>query len=192
MQPKNRKISFVGDASVGKTSIINRRVKGSFQAELSSTIGSSHVKCMEDVDGKKVELSLWDTAGQEKYHSLVPLYTRDSDIILICAALNDEDSINNIEKWLKIAEQVDTAVPFIVINKCDLEVPDADTIKSGLAEKYKHIYFISALSGEGFNELFYDVANDQINKEAIQESETVALAGDPKEKSKKDKKSGCC
>lgn len=187
---KSLKVSFVGDSSVGKTSLINRKVKGTFDADLASTIGSSHLKTMQEVENEKVELLLWDTAGQEKYHSLVPLYTRDSDVIIICAAANDQQSITSIDKWMKIADQVPSAVPFVVINKIDLLNDNQEQFRMGLAQQYDHVYFCSALTNEGVEELFYDVAVEpqKPQKEEVQDVGVHLEADTQKGK----KKSGCC
>jgi Ras family protein A len=54
-----------------------------------------------EVDGKRIELALWDTAGQEDYDRLRPLSYPDSHVILICFAIDQPDSLDNVmEKWV--------------------------------------------------------------------------------------------
>lgn len=51
-----------------------------------------------EVDGKHVELALWDTAGQEDYDRLRPLSYPDSHVILICFAVDSPDSLDNVQE----------------------------------------------------------------------------------------------
>ena len=56
-----------------------------------------------EVDGKHVELALWDTAGQEDYDRLRPLSYPDSHVILICFAIDSPDSLDNVQEKVRIA-----------------------------------------------------------------------------------------
>lgn len=54
-----------------------------------------------EVDGKHVELALWDTAGQEDYDRLRPLSYPDSHVILICFAVDSPDSLDNVQEKVR-------------------------------------------------------------------------------------------
>ena len=77
------KMVVVGDISVGKTSIITRFVENSFRDDYDPSIGidfaSKNIKFREI----SLKLQIWDTAGQEKYRSLIPAYVKGSHIILL-------------------------------------------------------------------------------------------------------------
>lgn len=83
-----------------------------------------------EVDGKQVELALWDTAGQEDYDRLRPLSYPDTDVILMCFSIDSPDSLENIpEKWTPEVRHFCPAVPIILVgNKKDLRT-DQLTIK---------------------------------------------------------------
>ena len=61
------------------------------------TVFENYVADVE-VDGKHVELALWDTAGQEDYDRLRPLSYPDSHVILICFAVDSPDSLDNVQE----------------------------------------------------------------------------------------------
>lgn len=61
------------------------------------TVFENYVADVE-VDGKHVELALWDTAGQEDYDRLRPLSYPDSHVILICFAIDSPDSLDNVQE----------------------------------------------------------------------------------------------
>lgn len=112
------KIVFLGQATVGKTSITNRLVRGTFNLHSDSTIGAafSHV-VIEDV-----HFDIWDTAGQERYHSLSKIYYRDADILIFVFDVNNLSTLDAIEKYYETVkkELVDDYTVIIVGNKMDL------------------------------------------------------------------------
>ena len=64
------------------------------------TVFENYVADVE-VDGKHVELALWDTAGQEDYDRLRPLSYPDSHVILICFAIDSPDSLDNVQEKVR-------------------------------------------------------------------------------------------
>lgn len=66
------------------------------------TVFENYVADVE-VDGKHVELALWDTAGQEDYDRLRPLSYPDSHVILICFAVDSPDSLDNVQEKVRIS-----------------------------------------------------------------------------------------
>ena len=70
------KIVLLGDSGVGKSSIAQRYVTDTFRAHGESTIGASFMSKMIVNNGSPCKCQIWDTAGQEKYHSLAPMYYR--------------------------------------------------------------------------------------------------------------------
>lgn len=77
------KIVFVGDVCVGKTSIMNRFIEGKFSETYDPSIGVDfHAKTIQYKDDQ-IKLQFWDSAGQEKYKSLIPSYVRGASLIFI-------------------------------------------------------------------------------------------------------------
>lgn len=94
---KTYKVILLGDAGVGKTSICNRKLYGEFRQE-KPTIGIGNSKILIKLDNDNIELSIWDTAGQEEYHSIAPLYIKSALCVIIVASLFDSSSIEHITK----------------------------------------------------------------------------------------------
>lgn len=110
-----RKLVIVGDGACGKTCLLIVFSKGTFPEVYVPTVFENYVADVE-VDGKHVELALWDTAGQEDYDRLRPLSYPDSHVILICFAIDSPDSLDNVgEKWCSEVHHFCPEVPKILV-----------------------------------------------------------------------------
>ncbi|CAM2107250.1 unnamed protein product [Caretta caretta] len=100
---------------------LERSCKDQFPEVYVPTVFENYIADIE-VDGKQVELALWDTAGQEDYDRLRPLSYPDTDVILMCFSIDSPDSLENIpEKWTPEVKHFCPNVPIILVgNKKDL------------------------------------------------------------------------
>ncbi|XP_012946940.1 ras-like GTP-binding protein RHO isoform X1 [Aplysia californica] len=116
-----KKLVIVGDGACGKTCLLIVFSKDQFPEVYVPTVFENYVADIE-VDGKQVELALWDTAGQEDYDRLRPLSYPDTDVILMCFSIDSPDSLENIpEKWTPEVRHFCPNVPIILVgNKKDL------------------------------------------------------------------------
>jgi len=116
-----KKLVIVGDGACGKTCLLIVFSKDQFPEVYVPTVFENYVADIE-VDGKQVELALWDTAGQEDYDRLRPLSYPDTDVILMCFSIDSPDSLENIpEKWTPEVKHFCPNVPIILVgNKKDL------------------------------------------------------------------------
>ncbi|KAK0394699.1 hypothetical protein QR680_000882 [Steinernema hermaphroditum] len=116
-----KKLVIVGDGACGKTCLLIVFSKDQFPDLYVPTVFENYVADIE-VDGKQVELALWDTAGQEDYDRLRPLSYPDTDVILMCFSIDSPDSLENIpEKWTPEVRHFCPNVPIILVgNKKDL------------------------------------------------------------------------
>ena len=178
------KIAFVGDSNVGKTSIIQKyktNGKDLKDQNILPTIGSAFEKFEITCGDKTVNLNVWDTAGQEEYHSFVPLFTRDSSLIVLVFSLNNKQSFDNIDiYWYKLlSEKLELKCPFVLVgNKTDLEqIVSKKEAESWAKNKKIPVFFTSAMTNENIVSLFSSIANivsqqnlnenDQNNNEPI-------------------------
>lgn len=76
-----------------------------------------------NVDGKRVNLAIWDTAGQEKFHALGPIYYRSSNGAILVYDLTDEESFQKVKLWVKELRKIlGTDICLVIVgNKTDLE-----------------------------------------------------------------------
>lgn len=115
---------------VGKTSIIERFVKDEFEFAsnvfppiIQSTIGIDFLSRNFTHDNQTYRLQLWDTAGQEKYKSLVPAYLRDAHCAVFVIDLTRPESLANLRVWIQLFRdhQTDSALAVLLGNKLDME-----------------------------------------------------------------------
>ena len=161
------KIIFLGDQGTGKSCILNRFVEDKFDDNYQATIGLDFQSKNVKIDNQDVHLLLYDTAGQEKFRSLIPMYTRDANIIILVYDITRKESFNHIPDWINGLTNVnfDNVIFALVGNKIDLddkrEVSKEEGIK--LAEEKKCIFEeVSAKTAENFSELFYKQLFDEI------------------------------
>ncbi len=89
------KIIFLGDQGVGKSSILNRFAQDKFEQNYQATIGLDFHSKNVSIDNINVRLLLYDTAGQEKFKSLIPMYIRDANIIVVVYDITSNNSSTN-------------------------------------------------------------------------------------------------
>lgn len=127
-------VVILGEATVGKTSIVNRLLKSKFDENTHATIGASYsCEKLEDI-----KYCFWDTAGQERYLSLVPMYYRKGDIILLVFDTSRLSTIDRIVHYLEKIRQDMTIGKYEVIligNKLDLATCSTEHINNVLEEK---------------------------------------------------------
>ena len=94
------KLVFLGDQSVGKTSIITRFMYDNFDRHYQATIGIDFLSKTMYLEDRTVRLQLWDTAGQERYRTITKAYYKNADGVMIVFDLSDRESFENIDSWL--------------------------------------------------------------------------------------------
>ncbi|ORY69273.1 P-loop containing nucleoside triphosphate hydrolase protein [Leucosporidium creatinivorum] len=120
-KPLSRKVVVIGDGACGKTSLLNVFVNGEFPHVYEPTVFENHVAEMV-IDGVPIELALWDTAGQEDFARLRSLSYPDTHVILLCFAIDQPVSLENVEsKWVdELMEHLPGVKICLVALKCDL------------------------------------------------------------------------
>lgn len=162
-----RKLVIIGDGACGKTSVLYVFTLGKFPQEYHPTVFENYVTDCR-VDGIKVTLTLWDTAGQEEYERLRPFSYSKADVILIGFAVNDRESLVNARtKWAEEALRYCPNAPIILIGlKKDLRLlgptdpqfknlvsyEDAQQVARQIGAK--KFLECSALTGEGVDDVF--------------------------------------
>ncbi|KAK8789802.1 hypothetical protein WA158_006582 [Blastocystis sp. Blastoise] len=192
------KIHVIGNSAVGKSSIINRYMKDSFNTDFITTVGVDYSFKDITIDGQNVRVEVTDTAGQERYRAIAKAYLRNLDGILIVFDVTIMSSFKDIRMWMKqIEENSPEGVPKVLVgNKVDL--PERQVTKEeaeNFAESVEIPYIeVSAKENININETFEKIARLIMKKKSEpvkeenekQEAEIVEIG----KKTKEDKK--CC
>ena len=176
MSKKTFKLVFLGDSSVGKSSVITRKVRDKFDEYLEPTIGAAFLSTKI----RSITLQIWDTAGQERYKSLAPMYYRGAHVAVIVYDVTNYDSFKGATFWVKeLNKNNSKSIIFLVGNKTD----KSDLRKVNKSEVFEYSklnkldYFeVSAKNGENIQELFDKIADklDEIeDKEDFVENQNV-------------------
>lgn len=112
---KRAKCVLVGDAGVGKSSIMQKITNDTFTS-IESTLGASYYQ--ENIHD--VCLDFWDTAGQERYRSLIPMYLKNAFLILVVFDLNHHQSFDSLKYWFNTIKYEDAQI-VLIGNKHDLK-----------------------------------------------------------------------
>ncbi|KAK7114956.1 hypothetical protein V1264_000920 [Littorina saxatilis] len=197
MQMRDVKVCLLGDSGVGKSSIVMRFVTGTYRPALESTIGASFMSKSLIVDGTGYRFQIWDTAGQEKFRSLAPMYYRGAAAAVIVYDVTRPHTYKSVKGWIQELRSFGPQDIVIAIagNKCDLE--DLREVTEKEAQEYASS--IGAIFGEtsamtavNVEEMFTALAR-QLPPEEVT-SHTGSTINLRRQASKQDpkKKRSCC
>jgi small GTP-binding protein len=127
------KVVLVGPAHAGKTSIINRYVKNTWNPSTTPNTQAAFYRRRVQALNIDINLDIWDTAGQERFHALTPLFYRDAQGAIVVFDLTDENSLEVTRRWVTELHQARGGACSVIVvgNKSDLQdqrfkdVPDA-------------------------------------------------------------------
>ncbi|KAK8897344.1 hypothetical protein M9Y10_015286 [Tritrichomonas musculus] len=185
------KIILLGDSSVGKTCLLKRYINNEFR-ETPSTIGVDFVNKQVEINSEAIDVRIWDTAGQEKYSSLIQTYFVSTDGAIIVFDLTSRQSYENAQSWIdKLVDMLTYSPAMILVgNKCDLSDQREILVDEAInLAKRNNIQYIetSALTGANVKELFNQIESDSYANKKKRGSQN----GDDLEKISKDT-NGCC
>lgn len=191
------KVFIVGDPGVGKTSMMLRFIDDTFLEDTAPTSGGQPGKKRQiEVDGKNVEIILFDTDGQERFGNITCSLYQGMHGIIIAYDVNNTETFKAVENWVTEMERYarSEVVVFMVGNKTDLDKRqvNAETAEKFAQDKGYPFMETSAKTGENVEELFSKLAQAMVSRytktEARAAASTLNLGGDdapPK------KKKGC-
>jgi len=181
---ENLTIVLIGDYSVGKTCIFERLAGQNFTHDTPTTIGVDFRTLRVKIGDSLIKVKMWDTAGMERFRSIVSCYFAGSQVVLmICDCTNTESIVNLKRSWLKFmyaspSYRRDTLL-YVVVNKWDIkrrmDVTAGQTLESKkeFVRKllgsigHRKIFFVSAKTGENLEDMLGEVVKDarQVLKE---------------------------
>ncbi|KAL3854583.1 hypothetical protein ACJMK2_013847 [Sinanodonta woodiana] len=155
------KLTMVGDSSVGKTSIALQFTQDFFPHDHKPTITDIETRVL-NIEGQDVLFQIWDTAGQDKFRSLLPLYLRGVDGALLVYDVTNQESFKNILTWISEVRRGASGNPVMALvgNKTDLKDYRCVTTQDGenLALEQGMIFIeTSAKTGHNVHQAFFEV-----------------------------------
>lgn len=181
---KKFKIVFLGDLGVGKTSIINQFMYGTFDPNHQPTIGIDFLSKTMYIDDRTFRLQLWDTAGQERFRSLIPNYIRDCSVAVVVFDITQRSSFLSLDKWIEDVrnERGGDVIIAIVANKSD--VGDRRCVSFEESEskaKSLNVIFVevSAKTGANVKSLFGTLAQYLPGMQDVSISNSPEFGGNP-------------
>ena len=176
------KIGCFGDSCVGKTYLIRKYVNDITNIDSTITTAGIDYYATKRIlsNGKKYKITIYDTAGQEKYKSLSLYSIRHCDGVILMYDITKKDSFNSVSEWINnIYDIKEKNFPFILVgNKCDLKDEREISEEEGLeaAEKYKTKYFeVSSREGINVEKAIDELLNKIISKNLIPKIKTIKL-----------------
>ena len=204
------KVTCIGSEGVGKSSIIKSYIKGSFDLDNASTCGADYYKKELKINNRKILLDIWDTAGQEKFHSVGRQFYRNSYIIIMVYDMTNIKSFEEIKNyWINDVLEHGEKYKIIALvgNKIDLyDAKGMDEIDEKIIKQFldnisknnKDCIFInervSAKKNENIKSLFDKLIQEYFGKEFNQKINGKILEDGQSFKIQKKKKTKkkCC
>lgn len=187
--PEKSSISFkviiIGNSGVGKTCLSLRALKGDFTSETIPTIGFEFLNLMVRLRDKIISLQIWDTCGQEVYHSVVSKFYKRASMAILIYSIEDRNSFDSLDTWLR--ELRENSCPEIRIalvgNKCDLSSTRVISKEEALQYKQNRdidlIFESSAKHGDNSKDIFTETAKI-LYKDHIKNINTKTIASNSK------------
>ena len=196
--PKRYKIVLLGDTGVGKTSIFNRYCKNKFESNYNSTIGVDFEVKKIEYKKKDYSIEIFDTAGQERFQSIIDSYFRMGEGFFVIFDLTNKHSLDSLPKWIKkIKEKIEEPKYIILGNKDDLKNDQLndDEIYGVINElenfNDNNFYRVSAKEGKNIKNVFNRMINFLENNN-VGEDKTTFIIGEGENKFKSRGNVKCC
>jgi small GTP-binding protein len=186
--PRNLKVVLLGNSGVGKTSFVCRLTTGDTPRQIDPTVGVNHQRKSVIIAAEEVNVYVWDTAGQEQFQALTPLYCHSAACALVMAAGDDLSSFNAIPNWIELLDRsCDRKPPMILlVNKSDRpSILTAEDVEKKYRENFEAIFFVSAMTGESVETAFIEAAQAAYDFQ-------VGAPSQPELKPVQERAKGCC
>ena len=191
---REAKLVMLGSTTVGKSSIVTRLTRDTFNPESISTIGAAFLSKSVQVGDITMKLQIWDTGGSERYRAMAPMYFQNAEAAIIVYDITAKESFKDVDYWLKDLREKGPENIIIALagNKCDLPQRNVNTETAREYATKNNIPLFketSALDGTNILSLFTDVAQFILNgvPQATPDQIKVNSNSEPEGKSSK-----CC
>ncbi|XP_025192502.1 ras-related protein Rab-43 [Melanaphis sacchari] len=161
------KIVLIGDCGTGKTCVVQRFKSGTYAENQGNTIGVDFSMKTIKIDGKKVKLQIWDTAGHERFRTITQSYYRSANGVLLVYDITKRATFLNLQRWVEEVRRYTSSNVLLVLigNKCDLEenrqveLSEADAMCEYFPELLS-VLETSAKENKNIEEAFVTIASE--------------------------------
>ncbi|OHT09666.1 hypothetical protein TRFO_21386 [Tritrichomonas foetus] len=194
MYHRHFKVVIMGNSGVGKTALLQRGIRGTFDSCFIATIGVDFMIKTVEIGGVQYKVQFWDTAGQERFRSISPALFRKADGIILAFSMVDENSISQMDYWIDLTKKVDCNPSFFIVGTKNDLVDDSNSYIANieqLQKKYKSIsekiWITSSKTGENIEQTFQDIVETVVrNRPDNTDTKPVVVSEEPKYRS------SCC
>lgn len=160
---RTAKIVLLGDADVGKSSIVTRFITEEFDPEIQNTIGAAFVTKTVETDGENVKFQIWDTAGQERFRSLAKMYYQGTKAAICVFDTTLQESFEGAKKWIRELREKSSSNVVIVLCGNKLDLSEKRQVRQEQAKTYAQscgLLYIetSAKTGVNVHKMFQVIA----------------------------------
>ncbi len=161
------KLIIAGDGGVGKTSLVDRYVNGTFRDNTRITLGVQFMVKRLTVDGNPVDLQIWDFGGEERFRFILPAYCLGAHGAIFMYDITNPTSILHTDDWMLILRSQNAKFPVLAAGtKTDLAPARKVTIDEAIkmVEKYciSMVFEVSAKTGQNVDLVFEKICRAMI------------------------------
>lgn len=185
--PPCLKILIIGESFVGKSCLLLRFTDETFENIFMPTVGVDYKTKIIDIDGSRVKLQIWDTAGQKKFRAITKAYYRGANGILLVFDISRRETFSQTRDWIDSIKEADQSIDIILVgNKCDLERDVTREEAEDFAKQFDIRYFeTSAKDNTNVEEAFMYLATQSFRhtnkKESRRTTDITKSNGEKKE-----------
>lgn len=185
------KLIMLGDSGVGKTSLVRQWVQHSFIEDfISPTVGAAYSQTTFTFEDVEETIQIWDTAGEEKYRAMAPMYSQQAFCAVIVFDMTNAQTFDNISQWIQcIPPKIPIAIAGNKADLVNLVVKDEEAMKFANSIN-STFYRTSALSGLGVQDMFENLLQTAFKTRKQVKTQTNSNAVEFNQKDQK--KSNCC
>eukprot|EP00755_Sulcionema_specki_P008141 Sspe_Gene.5812::Locus_1934_Transcript_1_1_Confidence_1.000_Length_854::g.5812::m.5812/K07890/RAB21; Ras-related protein Rab-21 len=202
------KIVLLGEGRVGKTSLVRRYTLDEFSENQKSTVQANMYTTKKlQIDDRSVSIAVWDTAGQDRFHALGPIYYRESHGALLVYDITDADTFEKVKTWVRELRSVvgDDIRLLVLGNKFDMvskrQVDESTALAYCKELDATHMY-TSAKTGKNVNEAFLELTKQMVHQRLKSKKtssmpppstkKTIRIDDEQSEAGTKPPKKSCC
>lgn len=165
------RVVLVGKSRVGKSSVLSMFCKGEMNSNHTATIGVNFMNKSLDLENQKIQLQIWDTAGQEKFKAISTVYYKGAQGVVLIYAVNDRSSFDALEELVQEISSHGVSLVFLIGNKIDKTLNRVVETSEGqkFADDHNIRFFeISAQDLQSVENVFFELIKEIFGCQALE------------------------